>query len=88
MGVKLGLVVLVMVIGLLLAFFAYKALDDDYSSGFAGEFRDSGEMVGHVITKALSKGDSALIRVEELLDDENLTEDEERKIKEKEIIIG
>ncbi len=87
MGVKLGLIVLVMIIGFLLTFFAYKALDDDFSSGFVDEFRDSGFMMGHVVTKALSKGDSALIRVDELLDN-NLTEDEEREIKEKEIIIG
>ena len=81
---KIGLMFLIVVIALLLMFFAVRAVQDDYSSGFLSEFTDSGFMIGHVVTKALSKGDSAVITFEELFDNENLTEEEKKK----KIVIG
>ncbi|MCK4670324.1 MAG: hypothetical protein KAT43_03895 [Nanoarchaeota archaeon] len=58
---KLGLILLVLVIGLLLAFFAYKALGDDHSSGFVDEFKDSGEKIvdtAHAVRDFVSEDSS------------------------------
>lgn len=81
MASRFGLFVLVMIILLLLTYFAYKAAQDDYSSGFLAEIRDSGFMIGRVVTKALSGGESTVIRIEELIDknETNLTEEERKK---------
>ncbi|MBW3011205.1 hypothetical protein KY326_03235 [Candidatus Woesearchaeota archaeon] len=85
MATKIGLIFLIVILGALMVYFVYQATQDDYSSGFLSQFTDSGFMIGHVVTKALSKGDSAVITFEELFgDEENLTEEEKKK----KIVIG